>query len=410
MHGIRKFWRKLGPGLITGASDDDPSGIATYSQAGAQFGLTMLWAALITYPMMYAIQEMCARIGIVTNNGLAGVLRKHHRPFILYALLILVIPSIVLNIAADLAGMGAVVNMLIPAIPKLLVDAVVTLVSISFLIYFPYRKIANVLKYFCLTLLCYMIVPFLQSQNWENILYHTFIPSIKWEKEYLWIFVGILGTTISPYLFFWQASISREHKNHSLKTMGTELQEMQIDVNTGMFASNLAMYFIILTTGTVLFENGVNTINTVEEAAKALEPVAGKASYFLFAIGVLGVGFLSIPVLALCIGFIFSEIFNWQAGLDKKFHEAKSFYVMISASLIAGFAINLLGFDPIKMLILTAVVYGVIAPFVIAAILHICNDQKLMKGKVNTWWRNALGIAALILMSCAAIAMLVLLF
>ncbi|MBA3721206.1 MAG: Nramp family divalent metal transporter [Parachlamydiaceae bacterium] len=404
------IFRKLGPGLITGASDDDPSGIATYSQAGARFGISLLWTALITYPLMFALQEMCARIGIINCNGLAGVLRTYYPRILGYLLLILVVPAIVINIAADLAGMAAVAHLLFPFISPLMYSFIFALAIVFFLIFFSYNQVTVVLKYCCLSLICYLIVPFLVEQNWKENIFATFTPTIKWNKEWISMLVAILGTTISPYLFYWQASMSCEHINHNDNSIHKEIKEMRLDVNIGMFLSNLVMYFVILTTGTVLFGQGSSEIKTVEDAAEALKPLAGEFAYIIFSIGILGLGFLSIPILAGCIGYIFSETFNWKKGLDKKLFEAKSFYIVIILSVLLGVLLNVFGIDPIKSLIVTAIIYGMITPFVIMIILHICNSKKIMGNHVNSLLMNILGIICMIITSLAAIALIITLF
>lgn len=403
---ISKFWQKIGPGIVTGASDDDPSGIATYSQAGAAFGLSLLWTALITYPLMYVIQEMCARIGIVCSTGLTAVIKKHYPKLFVFTLVLIVIPAIILNIAADLAGMSAVANLLFPSVPKLFFNLLITAMLILGMIIFSYEKIAQILKYFTFALLAYFIVPFLVEKDWKEVAWHTFVPSFQMNKEYLTILVAVLGTTISPYLFFWQSSMSMEHCNHGHQSMKAEIRYMNIDVNMGMLASNLAMFFIILTTGSVLFPQGITNIETVEQAAQALKPLAGDLAYFIFSMGVLGVGFIAVPVLAGCVGYIFAELFNWKKGLDKKFNGAPEFYTMIILVMILGFSINLFGIDPIRSLIITAIVYGITAPIFIAMILHICNNKAIMGRHTNNLLFNVLGWAAFLLMSVVAIAMI----
>lgn len=403
---ITQYFKKLGPGVVTAISDDDPSGIATYSQAGAAFGLSFLWTALLTYPLMYALQAMCARIGIISTTGLAGIINKHYRKVYVWLILVLVVPAIILNIAADIASMGAVLNLLIPQIQPIIFDLFIVIFTMVLLAFFKYQTIANVLKFFCLALSCYLIVPFLVTQEWNSVFSATIFPQIKWEKDYLLLLVAILGTTISPYLFFWQSSMSLEASNRSDKPLHKEIKDMEIDVHTGMFASNLAMYFIILTTATVLHQNGITNIQTVEQAAQALEPLAGEAAYLIFSLGVLGVGFLSIPVLAACIGYLFAEIFGWKRGLDKKPWQAKKFFGCILGSLILGFAINLFGIDPVQSLIVTAVIYGLITPFLIGSILVVCNNKAIMGPYTNTFWLNVFGGIAFLVMAASAIAYL----
>lgn len=402
------FWKKLGPGLITGASDDDPSGIATYSQAGAMFGLSLLWTACLTYPLMYVIQEMCARIGIVCSTGLVGIIKNHYSKSLAYLLILFSFPAIILNIAADISGMSAVANLLVPQISISLFACLITLLTIYGLLFFSYNKIASILKNVCIVLGLYFIVPFLVEQDWKKVFINTFVPSLQFNKEYISMLVAILGTTISPYLFFWQTSMSVEQKNHEPSTStGHQLTKMKTDVNTGMLLSNLAMYFIILTTGSVLYNSGVGKIDTVEEAALALKPLAGNWAYLFFSIGVLGVGALAIPVLAACIGYMLAETFNWKKGLDKKFNEAKEFYITIIASLLIGLVINIIGIDPIASLILTAIIYGLIAPPLIALIIHVSNNKKIMGNHTNSYIINILGFFTFFVMGGAAILLII---
>jgi NRAMP (natural resistance-associated macrophage protein)-like metal ion transporter len=402
---LLRFWKVLGPGLVTGASDDDPSGIATYSQAGAAFGLSTLWTSLLAFPLMAAIQQMCARIGLITSQGLTGTIKKHYPRPVLYLMLLFSFPAIVMNIGADIAGMGAVGNLLFPAIDATYFSIFFTLLLLGLIIYLPYVKIASVLKYLCIVLLVYFIVPFLYKQDFKEILKATFIPQIHFNKEFIAILVGILGTTISPYLFFWQASVEVEEMKNKKKQLVVNkkiIHEMQQDVDFGMTFSGLVMYFIILTTGTVLFQGGVHQIDTVEQAAMALKPLAGDMAYLLFAIGVIGTGLIAIPVLSGSLSYIFTETFGWEQGLDKKFHEAKGFYIIIGISFILGLTLNYVGISPIKALIYTAVLYGITAPVLIAIILHIANNKKIMGDNVNSKLSNILGFLALIIMTLAS--------
>ncbi|MBK9985302.1 MAG: divalent metal cation transporter [Saprospiraceae bacterium] len=400
-----RFWRLLGPGLVTGSSDDDPSGIATYSQAGAAYGLSTLWTSIVAFPLMAAIQQMCARIGVVTSQGLTGALKKHYPRPVLYLMLIFSFPAIVMNIGADIAGMGAVGNLLFPSIRAGYFSVVFTILLLGLIIYLPYQKIASILKYLCIVMLVYFIVPFLYKQDLVEILKSTFIPTIKFDKAFIAILVGILGTTISPYLFFWQASVEVEEMRHKKKHIIVNkkiIHEIDKDVDFGMTFSGLVMYFIILTTGTVLFKGGIHQIDTVEQAAMALKPLAGDMAYLLFAIGVIGTGLIAIPVLSGSISYIISETFGWEQGLDKKFHEAKAFYVIIAISLILGLSLNYIGISPIKALIYTAVLYGLTAPVLIAIILHISNNKKIMGEHVNGRVTNILGFTAFFIMTAAA--------
>ena len=403
---LLRFWKILGPGLITGSSDDDPSGIATYSQAGAAYGLSTLWTALVTFPLMASIQEMCARIGLVTSHGLAGTIKTNYSKPVLYLMLLFSFPAIVMNIGADIAGMGAVGNLLFPSIHATYFSIVFTILLLGLIIYLPYLKIAAVLKYLCIALLVYLVVPFLYKQDWVAVLKATFIPTIKFDKNFISILVAILGTTISPYLFFWQATMEVEdikNKKKKLVVNKRVIHEMKQDVDFGMLFSNLIMFFIILTTGTVLFNGGIHKIDTVEQAAQALKPLAGNLAYVLFALGVIGTGLLAIPVLSGSLSYIITETFAWKNGLDKKFNKAKIFYIIIAISLILGLSLNYIGISPIHALIYSAILYGLTAPVLIAIILHISNNKKIMGEHTNGKRSNILGFAALLLMTIAAV-------
>lgn len=406
---LLRSWKKLGPGLVTGASDDDPSGIATYSQAGAAFGLSTLWTALVAFPLMAVIQQMCARIGLITSQGLTGTLKKHYPKPILYTMLIFSFPAIVMNIGADIAGMGAVGNLLFPSVDATYFSVLFTVLLLGLIIYLPYQRIAAVLKYLCLVMLVYFAVPFLFKQDYSAILKATFIPSIQTNEAFLAILVGILGTTISPYLFFWQASVEVEEmktRKRHLVVNKKLIHSIDRDVDFGMGVSGFVMYFIILTTGTVLFQGGIHHIDTVEQAAMALKPLAGDMAYQLFAIGVIGTGLIAIPVLSGSISYIITETFGWEQGLNKKFHEAKAFYSVIAFSLILGLSLNYIGITPIQSLIYTAILYGLTAPVLIAIILHIANNRAIMGDYINSTRENLLGFAALIIMTAAALALL----
>jgi NRAMP (natural resistance-associated macrophage protein)-like metal ion transporter len=407
--GIKKTWRVLGPGLVTGASDDDPSGIATYSQAGAGFGYATLWTALITFPLMAAVQEMCARIGMVTHEGLTATLKKKYPTSILYLMAVFSFPAITLNIGADIQGMGAVANLLIPHIPTFVFSILFTGLLIAVMIIFPYRRLAAALKWLCLSLLLYAIVPFLVHANVMEVVKSTFLPTIHFNKAFFVILVAILGTTISPYLFFWQATMEAEDMSHSRKNIIVNrrvLNDMKMDIDFGMLFSNLVMFFIILTTGAVLYTAGIRQIDTVGQAAKALEPLTGKLSYLLFAVGVIGTGFLATPVLAGSLSYILAETFGWKEGLDKKFHQAKGFYITLIVSLIVGLSLEFLGISPIHALMYTAVLYGLTAPVMIAIVMHICNNKKVMGEFTNKRLSNVLGSVTLALMSVAAVALI----
>lgn len=409
LNKLKSFWKTLGPGLITGASDDDPSGIATYSQAGAAFGPSTLWMSFICFPLMSAIQEMCARIGLVTSLGLSGTLKKHYSKTLLYTMIVFSFPAIVLNIGADIAAMGAAGNLIFPNIQASYFSVMFTVILLILIIYLPYFRIAKILKYLCIVLLVYLIVPFFTEQNWGQVLKSAVIPEIKFNKEFISVLVAILGTTISPYLFFWQATMEVEEVKHRKKTLivnNKVIDNVKKEIDFGMLFSVIVMFFIILTSGTVLYNANIHKIETVEQAALALKPLAGNAAYFLFAIGVIGTGLLAIPVLSGSLSYMFSEAFSWQDGLDKKFHEAKPFYSIIALSLLLGLSLNYIGITPVQALIYAAIFYGVTAPVLIAIILHICNNKSVMGEFVNSKRSNIFGITALVLMSISVLLLL----
>ena len=399
----KSFWSQLGPGLVTGASDDDPSGIATYSQAGAQFGLATLWTALITFPLMAAVQEMCARIGVVSSQGLTGILRESYPRPVLWLMVLFSFPAIVLNIGADIAGMGAVANLIVPQISTTAFSIAFTVLLLVIIIALPYQKFAEVLKWLCAVLLVYLVVPFLAKTDWADVARHAVMPALRFDKAYISVLVAILGTTISPYLFFWQTTMEVEAQAHRHVVVNKRLiKDIGFDVDIGMFFSNVVMFFIILTTGTVLYGAGIHQIDTVAEAARALQPLAGPAAYYLFAIGIIGTGLLAIPVLSGALSYIVSEAFGWTEGLDKKLREAPAFYAVIAVSLGVGLAINYTGISPIQALLWSAILYGLTSPVIIVIVMHISNNRKVMGDFTNGFWSNLLGGMALILMTAAA--------
>ncbi|MBS1773820.1 MAG: divalent metal cation transporter [Bacteroidetes bacterium] len=401
--GKKPFWKNIGPGLVTGASDDDPSGIATYSQSGAQYGTKLLWTALATYPLIVTIQGMCARIGLVTKKGLIGVIRQYYPRYILYFIILLSFPSITLNIGADIAGMGAVANLLVPSVPSFVFSIVFTAILMYAIIFWKYERIAMVLKWLCIVLFGYILIPFMAKTDWTSALRDTLIPTIQLDKDYFMAIVGILGTTISPYLFFWQASMEVEEAIHKKLVVDKRvIADMEFDTRGGLLFTNIVFYFIVLATGSVLFTHGVHNINTVDEAAQALKPLAGDNAYILFSIGVFGTGALAIPVLAGSLSYMMAETFDWKEGLDNTFAQAKGFYITIIISLLVGLFVQFSGINPVKALIYTAVLYGIVAPFLIAIILHVCNNKKILGEYTNTLRTNVWGIITLLVMTVAA--------
>jgi NRAMP (natural resistance-associated macrophage protein)-like metal ion transporter len=409
---IRKAFNILGPGLITGASDDDPSGIATYSQAGARFGFATLWVALFTFPLMAAIQGMCARIGIVTSQGLTITLKKHYPKSILYLMLLFSFPAITLNVGADIQGMGAVAHMMLPQVHAFAFSIIFTVILMYVIIKYPYKKLSKILKWLCLSLLFYVLVPFMVKQDWGLVFRDTFIPNFKFNEEFLSILVALFGTTISPYLFFWQATMEAEDMAHIKRVIVNKriLSDMKEDVNIGMLLSNVVMFFIIFTAGSVLHNAGILQIDTVDQAAKALQPLTGNFTYLIFTIGIIGTGLLAIPVLAGALSYMLSETFGWEAGLDKKFSQAKGFYITIIISLLVGLSLDFIGISPIKALVYTAILYGITAPVLIAIIMHIGNNKKVMNEFTNSKLSNFLGGITLLVMTAAAVALIYFLF
>ncbi len=358
---------------------------------------------------MAAIQGMCGRIGLVTQQGLAGTLKRYYPKWFLYIILALSFPAITFNIGADLQGMGAVANMLIPSVPVWAFCVFFTAFLLFVIIKYSFDKISTILKWLCLSLLLYIIIPFLVSTDIMPILRSSFIPTIHFNSDFFSILVAILGTTISPYLFFWQATMEAEvisRQTENSKPVKHLLKDMRLDVNAGMLFSNAVMFFIILTSGEVLYKAGITQIETVDQAAKALEPLTGELSYLFFAVGVIGTGLLAIPVFASSLAYILAETFELSQGLDKKFFQARGFYITLSASLLIGLGLDFIGLSPIKALLYTAILYGITAPVLIGVILHISNNSKIMGEHTNTRLSNILGFIALVLMTFAAIGLL----
>lgn len=411
----RSFWLMLGPGLTTGASDDDPSGIATYSQAGAQFGYGTLWLAAWTFPLMAMVQEMCARIGIVTGRGLAGNIRIHFPKKVLYACTILLFAANTFNIGANLGAMAKAVQLLNPDLNfSFLVVAFATF-SLLLQIYTPYVKYAKYLKWLALILLSYILSSILAKLNWHDVLSNAIMPDITFSKEYIFLLCAILGTTISPYLFFWQTSqeveeqilLGRTTLRARRHTEKSEIRRMRIDVWTGMFLSNTVMFFIIAACGGILFPNGITQIETASQAAEALRPFAGDATYFLFAIGIIGTGLLAIPVLAGSSSYALAESFRWKEGLYRNIQQAYAFYGVIIISMLVGLGINFIGIDPIKALIYSAVANGLVAPVILLLIVLISSNKKIMGRWVNRRFVTLVGWTTFWVMLIAGVATII---
>lgn len=393
----KDYWLMLGPGLTTGASDDDPSGIATYSQVGAQFGYGMLWLSFWTYPLMAMVQEMCARIGIVTGRGLAHNIRIHFSRRILYACTLLLFAANTFNIGANLGAMAKAVQLIIPQANFAFLVIGFAVLSLLLQIFTPYVRYAKYLKWLALILLSYILSAVLAKLDWQSVIHGTLVPDITWSKDYLFMLCAVLGTTISPYLFFWQTNQEVEEQIlqgkttvHSRRhTDKADIRSMRVDVWSGMFLSNIVMFFIIAACGGILFTNGITEIQTAAQAAEALRPFAGDATYFLFAIGIIGTGLLAIPVLAGSSSYALSESLGWKEGLYRNLQQAYAFYGVIIISMLVGLAINFVGIDPIKALIYSAVANGLIAPLILLMIVLISSNKKIMGKWVNrkpvTW-------------------------
>jgi NRAMP (natural resistance-associated macrophage protein)-like metal ion transporter len=412
---FRRFFAILGPGLITGAADDDPSGIVTYSIAGAQLGISMLWTALLTFPLMCAVQMMCARIGMVSGVGLAAALgKKFPRPLLIVMGLALFVANAI-NIGADLFGMADVTGLLTGLNVRLFV--VLFGVGILFAtIRFRYARLASTFKWLALVLFAYVVTAFLAKPDWPHVLRATFVPSWPRSHDQWSTLVASLGTTISPYLFFWQASQEiEEEKTRGHQTIasrrGASAQDIvrrKIDVGTGGFFSNLIMYFIILTTALTLHAHGITQIKTTKDAVAALEPLAGRFAEVLFATGIIGVGFLAIPTLAGSAAYVFVETFHFRQGLDERLGRARAFYAVMGLSILLGIGLTFLHIQPMDALYLTAVINGILAPLLLAGILLVACDRKIMQGQPSSLLGRVVVGATTLGMAFAAVALFVL--
>lgn len=409
---LRRFLKILGPGLITGASDDDPSGIGTYAAAGAAFGFATLWTALFTFPLMAAVQFICAKIGLVSGMGLAGVLRKHYPRKLLYGVVLGLVIANTLNAGVDIGAIAAAINLLVP-IPITVLIVPIAIVIVMLQVWGSYRLIAHVFKWLTVALFAYIGAAVLSKPNLGEVLKNTFIPTFSFDKPFLAMIVAILGTTISPYLFFWQADQEVEEEKHMGRPLlwqrrgasDTELQYAAWDVNIGMLFSNLVMYFIILATAATLFKAGKRDIQSATDAAIALQPLAGDAAKLLLAIGLIGAGFLAVPVLTSSAAYAVSQAFGWPYGLDQKLGRAKQFYAIIAAATLIGMLVNFVGLNPITALFWTAVLNGFLAPFLLVVLMLIANNKSVMGKRVNGRLLNILGGTITVIMFAAALAL-----
>lgn len=417
------FWkqltRSLGPGFITGAADDDPSGIATYSQTGAMFGYGQLWTSLFSYPFMTAVQEMCGRIGLVTGKGLSDVIREYYSRKLLYGAVLLLLVANTINIGADLGAMAAALMLLVP-VPFFVLLIGVTAFMLALEVYVPYPTYARILKYLTLSLFAYVVTAFVVNEDWGMILRATLTPHISLTADYVMNIAAILGTTISPYLFFWQADeeVEEEIEAGKIRDMGegnphvkkADIRQMRIDTTLGMFFSQAIMFFIIVTVAGTLAISGTHTIATAADAASALKPVAGDFAFILFALGIIGTGLLAVPVLAGSAGYALAEALGWKVGLGKRFSQARGFYGIIAVATLVGLLVNFSSIAPMTMLYYAAMLNGMLAPPLLILILFIANNSKILGAHTNSWFSNTLGIIITVIMSVISLSLIYNLF
>jgi len=427
---LKKFWKSLGPGLIVGAADNDPSGIATYSIAGAKFGLAALWTAIATLPFMIITQRMAGRIGLISGKGLAGNMKKYYPRWVLLSIAFLILGANIINIGADISAMSAASKVLMPSISPILTSILISGFITFLLIIVSYRSMVKYLKWVAIVMLAYVFAAFFVEQNWKEILLRAVVPKFILNKEYLMMIIAIFGTTISPYLFFWQASETVEEekqynkenpksavmipatgphiKHREQRIIKNEIGSMYKDVRFGMVFSNLITFFIIVLCSSTLFRSGMTNITTIEEIASALEPLAGHYSNLLFLIGLLASGALAIPVLAGSAAYIIAELFNWRWGFANKFHRAREFYMIMVIATVLGIAIPFFNLHPVQILFYTAVIYGVISPALVFLLIHMANNPKIMGQYTSRPLSNFIAYTLFLIMAFSSILMLLL--
>ncbi len=428
LYQVERFFRILGPGLITGAADDDPSGIGTYSQVGAAFGTGQLWLALYLLPLAIAVQEMCGRIGLVTGAGIAGVVRRRYSRSLLFGAVLLLVIANTINIGADLGAMVASTQLLVPQVPGIALLIGFTALVVLLEVFVPYRQYARVLKVLVLSLGAYVITAFLIQPDWLALLRATVVPNIQFTPPFLALLVAILGTTISPYLFFWQASEEVEERElhhpdyrgttpkQQRKSLRAWIHDLRLDTTLGMFISVATFWFIVMTTGLTLHPNGITTIATPDQAARALVPLvqgfphAGTIAGAIFALGIVGTGLLAVPVLAGAAAYGVCETFGWREGLALPLGRARNFYIIIALATLVGLGLNLLGINPIQALVYAAVINGILAVPLLVLIMRIANDKEVMGAFANGWLSNLGGGITTLAMGAAAVVTLVALF
>jgi NRAMP (natural resistance-associated macrophage protein)-like metal ion transporter len=408
MNILKRITKSIGPGVITGVADDDPSGIATYAQTGAIFGLSQLWMTLYSLPLMIAVQEMCGRIGMVTGKGIAGVIKSHYSKTVLIIAVGLLSIANIINIGADLGAMGQATSLISPL--SFGVSLIfITLFTLLSAIFIPYHTYAKILKYFAATVLSYIVAAFFIHQDWGRITFSALVPHMEWNKEFLLNVTAFLGTTISPYLFFWQADeeVEEEVEKKKIAAFGKgtphvtslDLKQMRSDTVTGMFLSNLIAFFIIITASGTFAQNGGQTITSATQLAEALRPLAGDFAVYLFSFGILGTGLLAIPVLGGAVAYAVAETFNFPIGLSKTFKQAFGFYAILAIAILVGVLLNFIKIDPILMLYYSAAVNGVLAAPLLVIILFVANNKKILGDRVNSKLSNTLVIITTILMA-----------
>jgi len=411
---VKQLLRSLGPGLITGASDDDPSGIGTYAVAGASLGYATLWTALVSFPMMAAVQYTCAKIGMVTGTGLAAVLRQRFPRPLVYAAVFVLVTANSVNAGADIGAIAAAINLLIP-IPLLLLIVPIGATILALQIWGSYEVIARCFKWLTVGLLAYIGASLFAHPDWGDVLRGTFLPTFSLDPVYISTLVAIFGTTISPYMFFWQPSQEVEEEiEHGRVTLAqrrgassSELRAAAADTRIGMFFSNVIMYFIILATGATLFQAGQTQITSAAQAAETLRPLAGDAAALLLAVGLIGSGFLAVPVLTASAAYAVAETCGWKEGLSRKARDARGFYAVIIAGTAVGMLFNFLGINPISALFWTAVLNGFLAPPLLVLVMLVANNRGVMGSRTNGRWLNLLGWGTTVVMFAAAIGLLV---
>jgi NRAMP (natural resistance-associated macrophage protein)-like metal ion transporter len=391
------YFRRLGPGIVTGAADDDPSGIGTYSQVGAATGNRLLWSAPLLLPLAFAVQEACARIALVTGHGLAGVIKRRLPAPILYLCLVLVVVANTVNISADLGSMAAALQLLAP-VPQLIGVVLFAAIIVIAEVFVPYHQYAKILRWLCLSLLAYVAVMFVAQVQWSQVVRDLFIPQFTWSKGDIALLIAIAGTTISPYLFFWQSAeeVEERRKSPHYRVTTTHVRAMRGDVFAGMFTGVFVMAAIMITAAATLHKNGITDIQTAEQAAQALVPIAGDFAGVLFLLGIVGTGLLSVPVLAGASSYAMAETFGWRESLEKRPSQARAFYGVIFLSILVGLILNLIGLNPMQFLVIAAITNGLAAPILMAVIWWLASDEKLLgKWKSPLWSRILLGIATI---------------